>query len=66
MKLEDSLIRRKNLVTIEDLDPQKDLDESWDEESVDKIVEEEFLYNELVFSSRLDRQQLAIHSFVSQ
>jgi hypothetical protein len=66
MKLEDSLIRRKNLVTIEDLDSQKNLDESWDEESVNEIVEREFLYNELVFSSRLDRQQLAIHSFVSQ
>jgi hypothetical protein len=41
-----------NLVTIEDLDPQKNLDESWDEESVDEIVEREFLYNEMVFSSR--------------
>jgi hypothetical protein len=56
----------KNLVTIEDLDSQRDLDESWDEESVDEIVEREFLYNELIFSSRLDRQQLAIHSFASQ
>jgi hypothetical protein len=56
----------KSLVTIEDLDSQRDLDESWDERSVDEIVEEEFLYNEMNFSSRLDRQQLAIHSFVSQ
>jgi hypothetical protein len=31
MKLEDSLIKRKNLVTIEDLDSQKNLDESWNE-----------------------------------
>ncbi len=53
-------------VTNEDLDSQKNLDESWDEESVDEIVEGEFLYNEVNFSSRLDRQQLAIHSFVSQ
>jgi hypothetical protein len=50
----------KSLVTTEDLD------ESWDEKSVDEIVEEEFLYNEMDFSSRLDRQQLAIHSFISQ
>jgi hypothetical protein len=56
----------KSFVTIEDLDSQKDLDESWDERSVDEIVEEEFLYNEVDFSSRLDRQQLAIHSFASQ
>jgi hypothetical protein len=55
-----------NPVTTEDLDPQKNLDESWDEESVDEIVERKFLYNEMNFSSRLDRQQLAIHSFVSQ
>ncbi len=53
-------------MTIEDLDSQKNLDESWDEKSVDEIVEEEFLYNEKDFSSRLERQQLAIHSFVSQ
>jgi hypothetical protein len=56
----------KNLVTIQDLDFQKNLDESWDEESVDEIVEKDFLYNEMNFSSRLERQQLAIHSFVSQ
>jgi hypothetical protein len=55
-----------NLVTIEDLDSQKNLDESWDEESVNEIVKREFLYIELNFSSRLKRQQLAIHSFVSQ
>jgi hypothetical protein len=55
MKLEDSLIRRKNLVTIEDLDSQRNLDESWDERSVDEIVKKEFLYNELIFSSRLNR-----------
>jgi hypothetical protein len=65
-KLEDSLIRRKNSVTIEDLDSQRDLDESWDERLVNEIVEKEFLYNELDFSSRLDRQQLAIHSFARQ
>jgi hypothetical protein len=53
-------------VTTEDLDPQKNLDESWDERSVDEIVGGEFLYNEVNFSSRLDRQQLAIHFFVSQ
>jgi hypothetical protein len=56
----------KSLVTTEDLDSQRDLDESWDERSVDEIVEGEFLYNEMDFSSRLDRQQLAIHSFASQ
>jgi hypothetical protein len=55
-----------NLVTIEDLDSQRDLDESWDERSVDEIVEREFLYNEMNFSSRLERQQLAIHSFIRQ
>jgi hypothetical protein len=55
-----------NLVTIEDLDPQKDLDESWDERSVNEIVGGEFLFNEVDFLSRLERQQLAIHSFVSQ
>jgi hypothetical protein len=58
--------KEKSLVTIEDLDSQRDLDESWDEKSVNEIVEEEFLYNEMNFSSRLKRQQLAIHSFVSQ
>jgi hypothetical protein len=58
--------KEKSLVTIEDLDSQKNLDESWDEESVNEIVKREFLYIELDFSSRLDRQQLAIHSFVSQ
>jgi hypothetical protein len=66
MKLEDSLIKRRNLVTIEDLDSQKNLDESWDEESVNEIVKRKFLYNELIVSSRLESQQLAIHSFVSQ
>jgi hypothetical protein len=65
-KLENSLIRRKNFVMIEDFDSQKNLDESWDEESVNEIVKEKFLYNELNFSSKLNRQQLAIHSFVSQ
>ncbi len=66
MKLEDNLIRRKNLVTIEDLDSQRDFDESWNEKSINEIVKKEFLYNELIFSSRLDRQQLTIYSFVSQ
>jgi hypothetical protein len=56
----------KILVTNEDLDSQKNLDESWDEKSVNEIVKREFLYNELIFSSKLNRQQLAIHSFVSQ
>jgi hypothetical protein len=51
---------------IEDLDSQKNLDESWDEKSVNEIVEREFLYNEMNFSFRLKRQQLTIHSFVSQ
>jgi hypothetical protein len=55
-----------NSVTTEDLGSQRDLGESWDEESVDEIVEREFLYNEMNFPSRLDRQQLAIHSFISQ
>jgi hypothetical protein len=55
-----------NLVTTEDLDPQKNLDESWDERSVNKIVEREFLYNEVNFSPRLERQHLAIHSFINQ
>jgi hypothetical protein len=41
-----------NLVTTEDLDPQRNLDKSWDERSVDEIVEGEFLYNGVVFSSR--------------
>jgi hypothetical protein len=41
-----------NLVTTEDLDPQKDLGGSWDEGSVDEIVGREFLYNEVVFSPR--------------
>jgi hypothetical protein len=40
-KLEDSLIRRKNLVTIEDLDSQKNLDKSWDERSVNEIIRRE-------------------------
>ncbi len=53
-------------MTTEDLDSQGNLDESWDEESVDEIVEREFLYNGEDFSSRLDRQQLAIHSFINQ
>jgi hypothetical protein len=56
----------KNLVTIEDLDSQRDLDESWDEKSENEIVEREFLYNEMNFSSKLNKQQLAIHSFVNQ
>ncbi len=56
----------KSFVTTEDLDSQRDLDESWDERSVNEIVEREFLYNEMNFLSRLNRQQLAIHSFVSQ
>jgi hypothetical protein len=55
-----------NPVTTEDLDSQRDLDGSWDERSVDEIVEEEFLYNEKDFPPRLDRQQLAIHSFINQ
>jgi hypothetical protein len=59
-------LEEKSFVTIKDLDSQKNLDESWDEKSVDEIVEKEFLYNEMNFSSRLDRQQLEIHSFVSQ
>jgi hypothetical protein len=62
-KLEDNLIRRKNLVTIEDFDSQKNLDKSWDEKSINEIVEREFLYHELIFSFRLNRQQLTIHSF---
>jgi hypothetical protein len=61
-----SWLKEKSLVTIENLDSQKNLDESWDEKSVNEIVEREFLYNEINFSSRLERQQLAIHSFVSQ
>jgi hypothetical protein len=55
-----------NLVTIEDLDSQKNLDESWNERSINEIVKKEFLYNELNFLSRLNKQQLTIHSFVSQ
>jgi hypothetical protein len=46
--------KEKIFVTNEDLESQKDLDESWDEESVNEIVEKEILYNELIFSSRLD------------
>jgi hypothetical protein len=65
-KFEDSLIRRKNLVTIEDLDSQKNLDELWNEESINDIIERKFIYNELNVSSKWNRQQLAIHSFVSQ
>ncbi len=53
-------------VANEDLGPQGDLDGSWDEESVDEIVGGEFLYNGVDFPPRLDRQQLAIHSFASQ
>ncbi len=53
-------------MTTEDLDSQRDLDESWDEGSVDEIVGGEFLYNEVDFPPRLERQQLAIHSFASQ
>jgi hypothetical protein len=55
-----------NLMTTEDLDSQKNLDESRDEKSVDEIVEREFLYNGVNFPPRLERQQLAIHSFASQ
>jgi hypothetical protein len=36
--LENDLIKRKILVTIEDLDSQMNLDESWDERSVDEII----------------------------
>jgi hypothetical protein len=56
----------KILVTNEDLDPQRDLDGSWDGGSVDEIIRGEFLYNGLDFPPRLERQQLAIHSFASQ
>jgi hypothetical protein len=43
-KLEDILIRRKKgLVTIEDLDSQRNLDESRDERSVDRWVERIFI-----------------------
>jgi hypothetical protein len=63
-KLEDSLIRRKNLVTIEDLDSQKDLDESWNKKSINEIVKKEFLYNELIFSFRLNKQQLAFRQSI--
>jgi hypothetical protein len=58
--------KEKSLVTIEDLDSQKNLDESWNEKSINEIVEEEFLYNEMNFSFKLNKQQLAIHSFVNQ
>jgi hypothetical protein len=44
--------KEKSLVTIEDLDSQKNLNKSWNEKSVDEIVEREFLYNEMIFSSR--------------
>jgi hypothetical protein len=64
--LKTSWSEEKSLVTIEDLDSQKNLDESWDEKSVNEIVEREFLYNEMNFSCKLDKQQLKIHSFVSQ
>ncbi len=63
--LKTSWSEEKSLVTIEDLDSQKNLDESWDEKSVDEIVKREFLYNEMNFSFRLNKQQLTIHSFVS-
>ncbi len=66
MELEDNLIKRRNFVTIEDLDSQKNLDESWNERSINEIVEREFLYNELIISFKLKSQQLAIHSFVNQ
>jgi hypothetical protein len=33
----------KNLMTIEDLDSQKNLNELWDEKSINEIVKEEFL-----------------------
>jgi hypothetical protein len=55
-----------NLVTIEDFDSQRNFDESWDEKSINEIVKKEFLYNEMNFSFKLNRQQLTIHSFVSQ
>jgi hypothetical protein len=45
---------------------QRNLDESLNEKSINEIVKEEFLYNEMNFSSRLNRQQLTIHSFVDQ
>jgi hypothetical protein len=64
--LKTSWSKEKSLVTIKDLDSQKNLDESWNEESINEIVEEEFLYNEMNFSFKLNRQQLTIHSFVSQ
>jgi hypothetical protein len=53
----------KIFVTNEDLDSQKNLDESWNERLVNEIVKEKFLYNELNFLCRLDKQQLAIHFF---
>jgi hypothetical protein len=58
--------KEKSLMTIEDLDSQKDLNESWNEKSINKIIKEEFLHNEMNFSFKLNKQQLAIHSFVSQ
>ncbi len=67
----DNEIRRKldqknYLVTIEDLDSQKNLDKSWNEKWINEFAKEKFLYNKRNFSSKLNRQQLAIHSFVSQ
>ncbi len=47
---------KNNLVMIEDLDSQRDFDESWNERSINEIVKEEFLYIELNVSSRLKRQ----------
>jgi hypothetical protein len=44
--------KEQSLVTIEDLDIQKNLDKSWDEKLVNNIVKREFLYNEMIFSSK--------------
>jgi hypothetical protein len=59
-------LKEKIFVTNEDLDSQKDLDESWDKKSINEIIKEEFLYNELNFLFKLNKQQLTIYSFVSQ
>jgi hypothetical protein len=48
-KLEDILIRRKSFVTIEDLDSQRNLDESWDEESVNEIIKRNFYIMSWIF-----------------
>jgi hypothetical protein len=57
--------KKKSFVTNEDLDSQRNLDESRNEESVNKWIKK-FLFNELNFSFKLNKQQLAIHSLVSQ